>query len=560
MEPTAILGAIGFALAQLSFVVLNLAELNKRRQKYMDCKNRLDEYGLTVTKLVSQYRIWQAVWRRPDISHYRAIWSDQYENIQLAKQRIYDLTLEIKQTVAQIYANNGAPNPRQNNDISLSQLTKKELKLLKRVAFALSTDTRLSETIMRLRTAVENLTSLCQDEFARSVGSTKPTTVTAPETEELVRLISFFTSFTNRAEAIYRERLTGQIAEETNAWALELGNLGKVTNIKEWDQWDPVEVRFAFHRYPPHPNGTRMSLCVSHQRDVNDNPGREAIPINFNWQQVVCGNGVPRADVRREEWSAVRQCRPFGRLFRDGFFEDDEALKSWEPHRAELILSLVNWVLLLWVGLSTLSADGSHRGDCNHHEDKLRNFGILMAELITATNIRRVVQPLNTIPIRYQKWSRAQDDWVPISQREIISLVHEKSNSSRDMRDVIKYCLDESNARTPVFEAGYLLEYIVRLYEPIEKWCKNELQESVDFGLETWPCAALEDGPAQPIQAWPVHAYLKGRAGNVGVGILAFVAVALVALFAAGTRDMRTRDMNSEPLTLYWVDNNISDD
>ncbi|KAI0449732.1 hypothetical protein F5B21DRAFT_519814 [Xylaria acuta] len=520
------------------------------------------------------------------MNHYRAIWSDQYEIIQHTRQRIHDLTQEIQRKITQIYADEGAPQPGQNGEISASSLTKKKMKLLKRVAFALSTDTRLSETIGRLKTAVENITDLCQDEFDKRIGGTGSTTVTARETEKLVRLISFVTPFTDRAETIYREHLTGQISQETNAWALELGKISKITNIKEWDQWDPVEVRFTFRVYPPHLHGTRMSLCVSHQREVNDNPGGEIVPIDVNWQKVICGDGAPRADVRREQWSAVRQCRPFGSLFRDGFFEDEAALKSWEPHRAELILSLANWVLLLWgtdwtsnlcsfglrsvcttadqiqnghlkVGLSTLSADGSHRGDCSHHQDKLRNFSILLAELITATTIRRVEQPADATPVRYQRWSRAQDDWVPVSQREIISMVHEKSNSSMDMRNAVKYCLEEGNVRTSLFEAGHLLEYIVKLYEPIEKWCKDELKESMDFGLEAWPRAALEGDPAQQLQALPVHAYayLGGRGGSTGVSLLAFAAGALVAVLAVWARDT-----NWKTLSLLWIDRYISDD
>ncbi|ETS80573.1 hypothetical protein PFICI_08102 [Pestalotiopsis fici W106-1] len=560
MESSGILGSIGFSIAQVSFVLITLPHLYQLKKKYEDCRSLLNDYKLSLEASESKYRNWEMVWRRFDTAAYQTIWLDKYEDILTARQRIHDLSQSTKKRIQGVTKDLEAPPTRWKIFKSTIGIkSDEELKTWKRVLFALSTDVTIKKHIEDLKTAIDNITLLCQHEFSRRIGTTRLSTPTLEDTERLVQLLFFFSPFTQRAKDLYEARRIGRISRETHSWTVEIGRHDGARNVKEWEHWDPVVVRFAFNAFPTGLDGDIMSMCVEHNRDLHDGSVPPGFP-SIDWQHAICGNGNPTQGVSKEPWPISQRCRSFGRLFRDGIFEDEATLMSWTPRRAELILSLTNWVFLLWdtpwtadlcslglrsvcdapalkndlaVRLNTLGVDFQHRTDCNHaHDNKLLSFGILVAELLTTTPIRQAPRIDEHTAVRYQKWNREVDDWEPISVRQLVTMVRDKSGSA-DMRDVVSYCLDEANVRTPRFEAGYMLEYISKLYEPIERWCEDELDAYEELDVEDWTSAALESpAPAQDVISPQTAVKPNATHGVVGVCVLLFVLSTAASMWA----------------------------
>jgi hypothetical protein len=491
-----ILGAIGFTLSQISFLLITVPELARKGETYLDCKRRVDEHLTNLRAAECRYDNWERVWQRFDTAACSLLWANQYEIIQATRQRIRALSQQIDERIESMFNRCDEPGYRQRIQAFVQTLRandpdsggrrrrEKTLKRFEKIIFALSSDRTLGDEIDRLATDIRNIADISQHAFSQRTGVTQPSSVTLEETERLYQLLSILSPLTKRARNLFEARRAGPPLQSNISWAVELVEHDRYNNIKKWKHWDPINVSFAFHVRP----WRWIYLCVEHSRDIHAGEDGPEVSPETNWQQIICGNADPPAEMtRRVLVSPRRVCRTFGSLFREGLLKREDVSRSWQPDRANLILSLTNWILLLWdtqwttnlcsfqlssvcdennVELNMLDVDSQHRSFCHHPNNKLRNFGILLAELITATSIRQVAQLEEHLPIQYHKWDQGRDDWERISQTRLLQMVYRESNDSRDMSDVVEYCIDPANARTPPFEAGYILEYITKIYEP----------------------------------------------------------------------------------------------
>jgi hypothetical protein len=515
-SPFEILGAVGFALAQLASLLglplLTIPELNKRRQKYVTCIQRLNGYKLSVVALESKYRSWKNTWERGtnpfSEADYRALWTDKYNNIEGAKTLISDLLNVVWTTMDDIIKEKGGTSLWQKTGTAVSKAMRmvsfrgqpaQDLKVWRRIAFALSTDTKLKETIDRLNQAMKDLEDLCQGEYDRQIGNRSTSNVTTESVARLQNLNRFFNPLSALISTIYTKRSS---PEHTMAWSVILRLPDETAKIVNWDQLESVRVDFTFSMQPPLPGGKQISLSIIYWPE-----GQDIDPINaVEWEHIIRGNGDDGddgvdgddgddgddgAEFRRDLQQPSRKTLSFGELFREGFFQDDRAFHSWRLCRAELLNSLCSWSLLLWntnwtndlccfglhylrrhgqvqggdirddSSVHALAVDLTHPDHCQHKTQKLRRFGLVLAELVITTNIRQVV---DTRPPKYQMWSKETGTWGPISGTVIVNKVRDRS--SVKISEVVKFCIDEASAKDPSFEMGYLLSYITKIYEP----------------------------------------------------------------------------------------------
>ncbi|KAI0970516.1 hypothetical protein F4678DRAFT_462214 [Xylaria arbuscula] len=513
-----VISILGFATGQLAFHINSLPEIVQKGRDVFNWRNILIEHYIKYTALQSQYRTWQYSWGKP-VTYYRAIWGDNYSTILTTKESIRKRDEEIE-SIWKGYIKDRDASERESKSwfgkIRRSP-SKGKLSWGRKLAIALNGNIRLRLAIQQIENSIKSIITISEEEFKTRLGVTENINVNAAETDRLARLISIHTPFTERAKAIYEARSIGQIAQQTNAWALKLLEPGDFANVAEWDLWDSVQVQFVFREYPPQPNGTRMSLSVDYQPNRPVTLDGERDDIDVDWEQVICGNGVPHQNAHKEQWpEAQRQCLSFGDLFLSGFFEEEAKYKAWEPDRTRLMRGLVNWALLLWgTGWTSHLCSLGLRSVY-----KMCDFGILLAEVITATRIRR--RTGDAPGYEYEIQHRDRPDWEGIDRPGILRRVLKKSRS-QELRCAVEYCL-YNDAPEGSFEVGHLSLYIEKLYKPIQKWCKDEEDHPFDLPLESWAGDALEDGRPQ-----------VGRSpgGRVEIGLLVSVTGALIAIAVA---------------------------
>ncbi|KAK2603568.1 hypothetical protein QQS21_004248 [Conoideocrella luteorostrata] len=529
VEPLSI---IGFIAGQIGFILLTIPEVNKKRYNYVQCRQLLTAHRVSLAASESKLRKWKFIWECGSQSYeegfYRFVWSENYNAIRTAGSLIEHQTHEINTTMQRIITDGSGgefPLPRTGIGFTGTMRTlfrrcpqKHEIGALRRVAFALSTNTHLRDRIGELDRAINDLEDLCQNEYDRRVRGTVSENANAGDIHRLNQWWQFFTHFTTIAQSLYEDHTNMKNAQLTSTWAAELRRPEETGNIKEWDQWEPIDVDFSFCIPPAQPKSNEIALRISHHQDELHVINEASSSNRMNWQEMILGQVPESKALWRRERPRGQRCRSYGDLFKEGYFDNRFVFKAWQRHRAELVYSLCNWALLLWdtnwtanlcsfglcyvcrneerddAELNTFTIDRAHSEHCYHVSDKLKSLGITLAELITTTLIRPAEQPENFGPVYYQMWSAENQQWHTVSEKFLIREVHRKSLGSTDLRDAIRFCI---TASVPQFEVGYLLEYIIKVYEPVDTWCKKELKDWDEFpalqSLPPWSGAALEE-------------------------------------------------------------------
>lgn len=167
------------------------------------------------------------------------------------------------------------------------------------------------------------------------------------------------------------------------------------------------------------------------------------------------------------------------------FFGDFIARKAWEPDRARLLLALSNWTFLLWhtewttdlccsglrlvkpeAGEGTTSTPtfmlGQHM-ECGHHNWKLVNFSLVLAEVILAVPLR--IDPAVEGEIQYVL-ARQRDQWTRVDLADMLGQVKDRAKSE-SVYMAIRFSLDQSRTLSNgPFEAYFLLVYLEKVFKP----------------------------------------------------------------------------------------------
>ncbi|KAI3322868.1 hypothetical protein HD806DRAFT_118827 [Xylariaceae sp. AK1471] len=478
-----VVGPIGFAFGALGFLLNTISKIDEKSREFRECERRLRAYKRELVVCHSKMKTWTLVWQDGSIhgeESYRYMWSECYDEIIHGLKDIVDLSAQIKKSIGEV--SNLVQQPDQDG-LSVwrgvvSRLAKKGPETVKGIAMALYKNQTLADQVGRLKSTVDNITELSKRELQNRLGDYLTGDPTAADVDKAVRLQKFVQSLTRLASKLYEERAA---AQATNQWALELRSPDEYGNVKDWDHTSRVFIDFTFVILRPPASESERRLRVNHYRYQAENSDD---PVN--WQQIILGqanapdiaNNVPR--------SPTRKSRPFRELFRDGFFDHKLMYRAWEQDQARLALALSNWALLLWDtnwtanlccrglrfvrpvsegGFSTHTFTVEEHEHCIHHEWKLKNFGLVLAEIILATPIRPVIADVEHGP-HYEKWAKAENHWIWISRENILKEVCDKSKSA-SLRDAIKFCLDErSPLATGPFSSNFLQQYIDSVFKP----------------------------------------------------------------------------------------------
>jgi hypothetical protein len=485
-----VLAPIGFAFGALGFILSTISTLNSRSRKFNECKKKLRKHKRALAACQGKMSAWSRVWvENSDYTEetYRYLWSESYDDITSGVRDIVDLAAKIKKSIGDVI-----PQPVEDDEDLvgwkklLSRLANQDPGILERLAVALVKDDALTDRVGELKSAVDNITDLSKSELQNHLGSYTTDNPKDFEVDRVVRLREFVQSLTRLVRRLYEDSAASQA---TRRWALELRLPDNYGNIKDWDNTARVNVDFTFViLHPPAPEEERRLRIGFHRHHVQN-------PDNLmDWQRIIHGQVIIPDITVNVQQPPTRKSRPFRELFRDGFFDDKLVYQAWKQDRARLTLALSNWVLLLWdtnwtadlcchglrfvtsvsgaeFSLHTLTA--KEHDQCRHHEWKLKNFGLVLAEIILATPIQLAVVGENPavvdaeVGLKYEKRAREENRWTRISRLDILDAVGHKSKSPA-LREAVRFCLDDRSAHASgPFRPSFLLQYIDKVFKPL---------------------------------------------------------------------------------------------
>lgn len=478
-----VVAPIGFAFGALGFFLTTISKIEEKSREFRECKKRLRAYKRELADCYGKMKSWAMIWQDGsgyNEESYRYMWSESYDEIVHGMEDIAELSSQIEKSIHK--ASNVVQKPEQDRlrllDKLISELSRKGRQTVKDIAMALYQNQALADRIGRLKSTIDNVTNLSKREFQNRHGVYLTGEATAADIDRAVRLHEFVQSLTTLASKLYEER---SAAQTTDQWALELRFPDENGNVKDWDQTSRVFIDFTFVIVRPPASESERKLRVKQQRYRLENSGDQ-----IDWQQIILGQvNAPEiaANVLR---TPTRKSHPFRKLFKEGFFDHTLMYRAWEQDQARLTLALSNWALLLWdtnwtanlcchglrfvppvsgSDFSTHTFSVEEHEHCTHHSLKLKNFGLVLAEIILATPIRPVATDMEYAR-QYEKWAKAEEKWIRISREEILKEVNKKSKSA-SLCDAIKFCLDErSPLATGPFSPNFLQQYIDSVFKP----------------------------------------------------------------------------------------------
>jgi len=380
---------------------------------------------------------------------------------------------------------------------------------VRNLTYALFSDSSLRDEIARLKVNIGELKAASERRKKKTANATDAK-LTGPDLFQLANLDHF------------GRKLVPELSlalPEDSVWSLELCHPDTGGNAANW-QGLPLVRLWLSYSVPAMeqdiPARHRVKLEYSLTNDPNPPcwesllPG--AIPPDppkntLNTHAQVPGLAYnPRLIENRH--GTRKLTVPFSEFFKTHAWHGDKIFLAdlWAHDQAYLVLSLVNWSLLLWTsewtttwcssGLRFVQAaakvettgknafffpsftrcafsatatdtgqDQEHHKDCSHSDMKLRNLGVVLAEIICITPLRISTVKLAE-PGQYEK--HVEGKWEPVDEEAILDLVEEKTARSKAVRGAIQYCFDSTHTFETTRDklAGFFGEYVKKVFDP----------------------------------------------------------------------------------------------
>jgi len=473
MEVPVAFGAVSFASTAFGLITSNLSNLNSLRHSFVKFRRRVQSLRRNVELCEAQLLDWDKTWNYNNYSDnvYRFLWGDLYDKINKARE---DVKRDVDALI--LHIERVLDNPDRRDPAWRRHFALHRKPILRRFVFALLSEASLTKEISQLRDDLNGLKDL-SDQRIKSIRGPKPSAANIGS--EVAMRLGNLGQFGQDLFQKLRPLAT------TSEWALELRPPEGGGDAEKWQTETVLRVWFTFVVGGPQ-GGDSRRVYLQYELKARTMPdgwvSRVVDPDNNHHPP-----GNPKVASGRPH---VQKTKPFRALFKGQFFDNRRVRKQWESDQAHLLLSLTNWAILLWASdwttnlccsgirfvkakaeagainegpcLHSLTIQPSHvlqaqqarqlqqgqpqaqqgeNEECHHTGPKLKNLGLALAETICGTPFRR--SP--TITSQYEKWDRdvhlGHLTWVAINEYDLLELVHQKSNNSREIRDAVDFCL-----------------------------------------------------------------------------------------------------------------------
>lgn len=477
--------AIGTTLSVLGVVSSLLSTINDRFTSIADFPSRFPTLISRLEDCQKDIGEWDASWRyesRPDGTEINSkLWKTRtgFKEIQKKRERVDIMAQDIKAYVDKSLRIGGTSW----GELDLNKLTRRQtiFLLLKSVRFAFFSEKTLGDRIGYLESAIDNLEKASESRQKELAGNN------APRVDDKAQRSRRLTDLEGFGQAVWD--LGGTYSE----WTLELRPVGwgDCTSVLEWGSLVAVHIRILFHA----PGNALIGHNPTYRRvglDYTLGSG----PHPKRWADILAAAALPPNLAGNPKITSYIAPSRRTRAFRDLFFPDNffgqlPVYELWKRDLAYLLVSLTNWSGLLWntnwttnlctsrirfastetpgPSVHTLCSRGDHAPDvdltplrhCGHGspEQKLRNLGLVLAELICAN-------PLRLVGAGYKRWDTGSRSWADASTDEILYDVEQKSGSI-DVREAVQFCLEAPEGRGGTDgHAAFLHRFTTKVVKP----------------------------------------------------------------------------------------------
>jgi hypothetical protein len=514
-----ILGPLGTSTSLLSLVFATIPTIMKFRQNYTEYLDQLRRYKLRVDVCEARRATLMEKCRGFNISN-NGDTQGVLDDIERLREKMQDALQQYGITPEDL-------DLWQRRKVLPSRI-KKQLaahptKYFQSTLYALYRKSNIDEWITSMEKSVECLERLLQAELELQTAGylTKLDQDSVADLESVKRFIG---TLTRSAKTLYKGTVSSPKTASTHNWALELKPADGLEDIENWELAE-VDLKLSFSG-PRLQRQQHFKIQMHHQANDPDRPiTREQIEQAVMSQvHRVSGPTIEglKCNVRQLH---TRRTRPLGELFAENpaLFLDP----AWRPDRMTLIRGVLDWVLLLWdtdwirhvcsYGLHSektmctkatprkhectadtpsevpstigeleeetkgeeeaaaaavtksyahiLVMDKCSLDGCRDSSSRLKNVGMVLAEIILATPFRsRSGCAGNEHSLTCEQLKEGK--WEGVSPRSIKLAVRTKTNST-PFANAIGFCLtDVSKLATGPFQAGYILRCIQKIYTP----------------------------------------------------------------------------------------------
>ena len=473
-----VLGPFGFAFGAIGFIFSTSGTVTEAWENFHSYEEHMSLYQLRVGVLEEKIHRWRIFWVNGDFGTYKT-------TINAAKTRVKRLCEKMERNLRKhCPIDTGmwemlTSHWKEGKHLKWKDLEHGSANIFRGLAYALWKKKKLDSWINRLKEEVEGIDSLSKSELKRRTADFASDNPSQAEIRRTRNLEDFVQTLNNFAQQLHHHCTNTPC---TQGWALGLrpphsskDDLEEfkrcAKDVKSWSHIGKVDIELVYYLKEQTVKEGRLRVC-HHRKVVQPQvPWHDVIKgeIAMNDQTITC-NILDEPRVRT---------RPLGVLIQEGFFENIAVRKTWQQDCARLLRGISNWTLLLWntnwtqqlccYGLQIeqevsaqdyfrqLFTAGLHKDGCTHHPWRLRNLGLVLAQLTLATSFRCKAE------LELEEWVDAA--WSPIYVEDILDRLLMRPNTDK-IRDVIEFCLtDESSLAKGEFEPGFLFKCIESIHD-----------------------------------------------------------------------------------------------
>jgi hypothetical protein len=474
------IGPFGFAFGAIGFIFSTVGTVTEAWENYHKYEEHMGLYQLRLGNFERKINKWNIFWKNTDFGPHRAI-------INATKSRMEKLCKDMERKLRKHHLtdeglwNRLASHWKEGKRLKMKDLGHGSASIFHGFAYALWKKKKLESWMNRLKDEVEGIDNLSKDMIKRKTADFASDNPSQAEIDRTNNLEHFVRTLTDFAQQLH-EQCTN--TPTTSGWALGLRpphsskDLPKeiercAKDVKAWNHIAQVDIELVYSLSGQTVKEGR--LRVGHHRRVE----QPQVP----WHDVI--RGEVTINDQRIECSILDEprvrTRPLGVLIQEGFFGDIRVRKAWQQDCARLLRGVSNWTLLLWntnwtqklccYGLQIerevttqdcfrqLFTAGMHEDQCPHHPWRLRNLGLVLAQLALATPFRCRDQE----DLELEEWVNAA--WSCIYVEDILERLLNRPNTDK-IRNAIEFCLtDESPLAKGSFEPGFLFKCIDSIHD-----------------------------------------------------------------------------------------------
>jgi len=477
-----VLAALGMCLGGMSFILNTVPAAVKLTQTFKERRQQVQGFELRLSMCHSKYNTWRKHWAGSKMtengSHLESCFVD-----------VAGLASKIDKEISR-WASPMEKKTWNKMKIRLGQGIFRRPKSSvsnfgDAIRFALWNREILEAWMTRLEKTIKVIDELFEQEFHTRTADHFSDSFNIGRVDELHDLEEFAGNLMSMAKGLYEECLG---TPNTCAWGLGLQSPADGASISNWKIVAPVTIELGFSTPDENPRHFQLHVCYK-----EDNPATHTTngAIGKLILAKAAGNDGqcdPCDHVKLiHQEPFTRRTSPLGSLLKSKphLFKD----VAWFIDRDKLIHGLSEWALLLWdtPWFDKLCCDGlvietgsgassttSRRQifnvtahdecDAQQHKSRLKNLGIVWAQLILGKPIRSV---MTTGSAKNAFEQLIGKDWTALYLSDINGAILGATGSLL-LQKAVDFCLkSESRLAKLQFMPGHLFKYIDCIYNPL---------------------------------------------------------------------------------------------